>query len=114
MERRTPCVFIGNNPYRCDAFAVARRPALDGGVLCLYIVNRHSRVTVLRLAIRALLGRLEPDRDFSLTKAETIDIAAHGDRLRVALDGETLIMQPPLRCRVRPRALRVIAPEQSP
>lgn len=111
IERRTPCLFIGNNFYQVDTFAVARRPRLEGGELCLYIVNRQSRLALLLLAVKIVLGRLEPARDLILARAEAVEISAGRHRLRVALDGESLTLRPPLRYRVRPRALRVIVPE---
>jgi diacylglycerol kinase family enzyme len=108
---RTPCLFIGNNRYELDAFAIARRSQLLDGELCLYLANRQSRLGLLQLAFRAFLGRLEPERDFTLARLERVEITAHRYRLRVALDGESLILRPPLRYRLRPRALGVIVPE---
>jgi diacylglycerol kinase family enzyme len=111
VEWRTPCLFIGNNRYELDAFAVARRPKLDDGALWIYIANGRSRWALLQLAVRAFLGRLEPARDFSLTRVQTIEVSSRRHRLRVSLDGESLVMKTPLRYRIRPRALRVIVPE---
>jgi diacylglycerol kinase family enzyme len=111
--RRRPCLFVGNNFYRLDAFAIARRAGLEDGELCLYIANRQSRLALLQLAFRPLLGRLEPDRDFSLTRLQAVQIQTRRRRLRVALDGESVFLLPPLHYRIRPRALRVIVPEPS-
>jgi diacylglycerol kinase family enzyme len=109
--RRTRCLFIANNMYRLDAFAGAKRARLDTGKLCLYIANRESRPALLVLAIRALLGRLEPDRDFTQVSLESVEISVRRRRVRVALDGESLVFLPPLQYRIRPGALRVIVAE---
>jgi diacylglycerol kinase family enzyme len=109
--RRTTCLFIANNMYQLDAFASAKRVRLDTGKLCLYMANREGRLALLVLAIRGLLGRLEPDRDFTRESLESVAISARRHRVRVALDGESLVFHPPLHYRIRPRALRVIAPE---
>lgn len=111
MERRTPCLFIGNYLYRLDAFAIARRSGLQDGGLCLYVANRQSRLGLLHTAFRAFVGRLEPDRDFALARLPAAEISSRRHRLRLALDGESLVMRPPLRYRIRPRALRMIVPE---
>ena len=111
VERRTPCLFIGNNLYELDAFAVARRPSLDDGALWVYIANGHSRLALLRLAVRALIGRLEPARDFTLTRLETLRSVVAPASVAGLARRPILIMQTPLRYRVRPRALRVIVPE---
>jgi diacylglycerol kinase family enzyme len=112
LEQRTPCLFIGNNRYHLDAFAVARRPRLVDGALWLYIANRHSRLALLELAVRAFLGRLDPVRDFTLTRIETVEVTSRRHRLRVALDGESVTVETPLHYRTLPRALRVIVPER--
>jgi diacylglycerol kinase family enzyme len=112
--RRTPCLFIGNNLYTLNAFAFARRSRLGDGELCLYIANRQGRLALIPLALRAFLGRLVPDRDFTLARLTTVEIWTRRRLMRVALDGESLLLPSPLRYRIRPRALRVIAPEPIP
>ena len=109
--RRTTCLFIANNVYQLDAFASAKRLRLDTGKLCLYMANREGRLALLQLAIRAFLGRLEPERDFTQVSLESVEISVRRRRVHVALDGESLVFRPPLLYRIRPRALRVIVPE---
>jgi diacylglycerol kinase family enzyme len=109
-ERRTTCLFIANNMYRLDAFATPTRMRLDDADLCLYMVKRGGRLALLQLAMRAFFGRLEPGRDFVLARLKSVDISAHRRGLSVALDGEALMLRPPLHYRIRPRALRVIVP----
>ncbi len=110
--RRTTCLCIANNAYQLDAFASAKRLRIDKGKLCLYMANGQSRMALLQLAIRALLGRLEPDRDFRRVSLESVEISVRRRRrVRVALDGESMVFRPPLHYRIRPRALRVIVPE---
>ncbi len=113
--RRTTCLFIANNMYQLDAFASATRLRLDTGELCLYMPNREGRLALLVLAIRALLGRLEAERDFTRVSLESVEISVRRRRrVRVALDGESLVFRPPLRYRIRPCALRVIVPDPAP
>jgi diacylglycerol kinase family enzyme len=97
--------------YRLDAFASARRMRLDEGNLCLYMAKGRGRLALVQLAMRAFFGRLEPERDFVLARLKSVDISTHRRRLRVALDGESFELHPPLRYRIRPRALRVIVAE---
>ena len=109
--RRTTCLFIANNMYQLDAFASATRLRLDTGKLCLYMPNREGRLALLMLAIRALLGRLKAERDFIRVSSDSVEISLRRRQVRVALDGESSVFRPPLRYRIRPRALRVIVPE---
>src|SRR5438445_2199881 len=110
LARRTPFVFIGNNEYEMEGFNIGRRACLDKGELRLYITHRTGRLGLLRLAVRALLGGLRNERDFTALRTREIWIETRHRRLHVAFDGETTIMVPPLHYRVRPGALRVIVP----
>jgi diacylglycerol kinase family enzyme len=109
--RRTPCVFVGNNLYQLDAFAIARRSRLDQGKLCVYIATPQGRLALMRLAVRAFLGRLETEADVTPACLESLEIWTRRRRLAVALDGEAMVFRTPLHYRIRPRALRVIIPE---
>ena len=108
--RRTPLVFIGNNAYVMEGFDIGTRERLDAGELSLYLTLRHGRWALVGLALRALLGTLHQARDFEALTAHTIGIATRHKVLPVATDGEVSVMATPLDYRIRPRALRVIAP----
>ena len=106
---RTPCLFVGNNEYRLDAPSFGGRTRLDEGVLWLCIAQPRGRLSLIWLAIRAMLGLLDP-RELHALRIEEVDIATRTSRLLVALDGEVQIMRPPLHYRSRPGALIVYAP----
>ncbi len=109
--RRTPFVFIGNNVYSMEGFAIGERARLDARCLSLYVVRRAGRLKLLVLALRAVFGRLQQARDFDALCAAEIEIESKRRRLRVATDGEITLMAPPLRYRTRPASLAVIAGE---
>ncbi|MDT7543683.1 MAG: hypothetical protein QOE33_3587 [Acidobacteriota bacterium] len=110
MRRRTPFVFIGNNEYELDAFRVGTRARLDAGVLSLHVTRDIGRMGLVRLAARALFGRLREDKDFDAINVREVWIETRHARLRVATDGEVTILRPPLHYRVLPGALRVCVP----
>ena len=107
--RRTPFVFIGNNEYRMDGFAIGERTGLQDGRLSLYVAQRPGRLRLLQLAVRALTGRLKQARDFDTLLATEIVVESRRRRIRVATDGEVKVMTPPLRYRIRPASLSVLA-----
>ena len=109
--RRTPFVFIGNNEYQMDGFNIGVRGCLDAGQLSVYVPHRTGRLGLLRLALRALFGRLREAKDFDALCTQSISIETHRKRLHVAIDGEVTSMDTPLQYRVRPGALRVIVPK---
>jgi diacylglycerol kinase family enzyme len=106
----TPMVFIGNNRYETKLFALGQRPALDEGELWVYLARDAGRFRFLRLALRALIGRLDDSRDFQGLCVKEMLVDDRRRVLRVAFDGEVGHVAPPLRYQIRPRALRVIVP----
>ena len=108
---RTPFVFVGNNRYEMSLFSLGARSALDRGELSLYVARNARKWGIVRLALRALVGRLRQDRDFeALAVPEVEVVTAHRRFVRVALDGELHRLESPVRYRIRPRALRVLVP----
>jgi diacylglycerol kinase family enzyme len=106
----TPCVFVGNNEYAVRLLALGRRAFLDRGTLAVYVTRNTGRLGLLRLALRALLGRLEQDRDFHSLRLPELRIESRRRALTVAVDGELMRCAPPINYRIRARELRVLAP----
>jgi len=111
--RTTPFVFVGNNQYEIESFNLGGRTSLEKGDLCVYFANRTGRWGMVRLALRALLGRLRQDQDFNALCATEVTIDTSRPHLPVAFDGEVEQMKPPLTYRIRPRALNVMLPAVS-
>jgi diacylglycerol kinase family enzyme len=107
----TPMVFIGNNRYETKLFSLGKRPALDKGELWVYLARDAGRFRFARLALRALVGRLDDSRDFQGECVKELLVEDRRRSARVAFDGEVCHVAPPLHYRVRPRALRVIVPK---
>lgn len=108
--RRTPFVFIGNNRYVMEGFNIGARETLESGELALYLGRRRGRLGLVLLALRALMHRLEQSADFEMLAGAAFEITTRDKRIRVATDGEVGMMDTPLHYRIRPRALRVLAP----
>jgi diacylglycerol kinase family enzyme len=113
VSRRVPFIFIGNNEYVMEGFSIGERRHLDDGHLGLYMARHSGRLGLLKLAALALLGRLRQTRDFDAVAVEEIEIVSRRKQLRVAIDGEVTMMDTPLRYRIVPNALTVIAPQRS-
>ena len=112
--RRTPFVFVGNNEYRMEGFAIGERQgSLCDGRLSVYFAQRPGRLRLLVLALRALVGRLRQARDFEALLVADFVIESGHRTLRVATDGEISEMRTPLRYRTRPSCLRVAVPAAS-
>lgn len=114
IDRKTPLAFLGNNRYELDLLNVGRRLSLADGELSLYVTRATTRLGLVWLTIKALLGRINTMNDleeFALTECR---IATHHRHVQVAVDGEVQRMVPPLNYSIRPRSLRVCVPGTPP
>lgn len=99
---------VSNNPYGAHGLGgVARRPRLDGGLLGLMCLDPEPPGAAL-----APGNRPRPPV-VATTAAEvvvdtTVDTTV--DTIMAAIDGESTLLDAPVRCRIRPRALRVVMP----
>jgi len=102
-------VLVANNPYGMgDIAGLGRRARLDRGVLGVVGVRVRSARDATSLLRGARSGRIK-----AITATEvTID----GDtaEIPVGIDGESVSLPGPVRCSIRPGALRVRVPRQRP
>jgi len=110
---KTPLIFIGNNAYDVSLPRPGTRAVLDDGRLCLFIARPRRIWGLIRVAIRAMLGRLKEERDFESYLISEVEIRSLSGWVRVSVDGEVTPMRPPLRYRIRPGALMVYAPPRN-
>jgi diacylglycerol kinase family enzyme len=110
IERTTPVVFVGNNEYQMEGMNAGVRESLTGGQLFVTIAEATSRTEVLRLALRALLGRLKDTAEFHAFPTAEATVESRRSLLRVSLDGEVRLMRSPLHYRIHPASLRVLVP----
>lgn len=102
-------VLVSNGAYRTNDLAgLGRRTGLDGGVLGVVTVS----VASARQAV-GLIGRVH---ERGMTQQEVTEAVLDSDtgEVAVGLDGESLTVRTPVRCVVRPGALRVRVPRNRP
>lgn len=109
---RTPLLFVGNNRYQVNLFALGQRERLDQGELCLYAIQARSRLHLFWAGIRGIFGRLDQQRDFITAYVEEAEISSDRPALTLSVDGETARMETPLCYRIRPKALKLIVPAE--
>ena len=102
-------VLVSNNTYGMgDVAGLGRRPRLDSGTLGMVAVSTDSA--------RQALGLLRRTRDNGLTAVEVpeVVIASDSPSIPVGIDGEAVTLPTPVRCTIRPKALRVRVPRKRP
>ena len=107
---RTPFVFVGNNEYQLSGHELGGRGRLTAGVLHICMAPGMSRAEVVRMIVAAVFGRIHTIEGFESFLAPELTIDAGRRRLQVALDGEAMLMENPLRYRIRRGVLRVVGP----
>jgi len=106
----TPFIFVGNNPYETTGLEIGERRRLDSGKLWVCLAPGANRAALIKMALRAVLGRSSPG-ELKVLEAEEVWVETRkGRRSKVANDGEVFSTTSPLHYRVRPKALRVIVP----
>jgi len=108
--RRTPFVFVGNNPYRMAGIHSGSRDSLTGGRLALYVMHAEKRRSLFMLGWQVVLRGVDRVRELELFEVEEAVVETRG-RVAVALDGEIGHLDQPLTYRIRPRDLSVISVE---
>ena len=106
----TPLLFVGNNDYQVALPTAGRRDTLEDGKLSVLVMRSKSRLGFVRAAMRALVGRARSDDLVHLPPVERIKVDSRRHGLPVSLDGETVVLSPPLTYRIRKKTLTVIAP----
>ena len=102
-------VLIANNPYGTgDIAGLGRRARLDQGVLGVVGINVRNA--------RQAAGLLRGARSAGLTVKTAAEVIIDGDtpEIYVGIDGEAVSLPRPVRCAIRPGALRVRVPRQRP
>jgi diacylglycerol kinase family enzyme len=109
-------VVVSNNPYefaRLDR--LGRRHRLDTGMLQISVLDASTLDELVeRLLAGTLSGAIEIRPALRHWMSEHLEMGVLGERVRVGVDGEPIILEAPLRFSVEPGALRVLVPEGVP
>jgi diacylglycerol kinase family enzyme len=106
-------ILVANNPYGTgDIAGLGRRARLDRGALGVVAVNTHSAREAAGLLRRPSHGR--QSGGLSVLTAQEVTVTADTDQVPVGIDGEAVFLPVPVRCAVRPGALRVWVPRDRP
>jgi diacylglycerol kinase family enzyme len=102
-------LLVSNNPYEVsDLAGMGRRAKLDRGLLGVVAV----RVDTARQAVGLLHGA--HCRGMLLTQGREVRVSSDAPTVPVGIDGESVHLSTPVRCTVRPGALRVRLPRERP
>lgn len=105
-----PLVLVSNNPYRLASLAGAgTRERIDTGLLGVVAARVRSAADVSKLVALELVGQAGHFPGLLSWSTQEFEVRS-GSPVEVGLDGEALVLDPPLRFASLPGALRVRLP----
>jgi diacylglycerol kinase family enzyme len=102
-------LLVSNDPYGMgDIAGLGRRARLDAGTLGVVAIRIDSA--------RQAAGLIRRGHGTGLTTLTAAQVTVDADtpEIPVGIDGETVMLPTPVRCTIRPHALRVVVPKQRP
>jgi diacylglycerol kinase family enzyme len=107
---RTPFVVVANNRYSGRVLDYSLRPRLDEGRLWIYTTRARRHGDMLRFMWQSLWRNMDDVDGLEIIEVGEATLVHDYAGLPVAIDGELVALQSPLRFRSRPGGLRVIVP----
>jgi diacylglycerol kinase family enzyme len=102
-------LLVSNGPYgMTDIAGLGRRARLDAGTLGVVAVTVNNALQA------AALFRGARGQGLTTLTASQVAVDADVPEIPVGIDGETVMMATPVRCAIRPKALRVRVPRDRP
>lgn len=106
---RTPTLFVGNNALQLEKIGLPQAVDVrrNEGMLAGLVLKPIGRRTMLGLILRGALGRLgDAQNAISFAFREiTVEPRHHRTKVKVAVDGEIVWLDPPIVFRAAPRPL---------
>jgi diacylglycerol kinase family enzyme len=113
-DHRVLVLLVGNNDYSLRSLAdMGGRERLDGGSLHACLVEATTRRRLVALLARAMLGGIEKGHSWTGWSSKAFSVESRRRELRAALDGEPVVLRPPLQFAVNSLALRLLVPRSS-
>ena len=114
-ERRlTTTLFFGCNALQLEELSVDAANCLRHQQLAVLSLKLRNRWEVAAAACAGLMGRLDRVKTTEVFCAGALRVRTRRRALTVVMDGELVLLRPPLDVRFRPGALMVFAPPMEP
>ena len=106
-------ILVSNDPYQLDHIGGrGTRERLDGGVLGIVAARIGDAADARQFAALEAAGQVRRFRGWHEWSAPRFEVSS-GSPVEIGIDGEALLMDPPLVFESRPRALRVRLPRNA-
>lgn len=110
---KTPLIFFGNNQLQLAEMNLRIAESAANGKVAGIVVAKSDKRTLFKMLWQLMRGNLDQAPDVYSFSADEVKIYSKRKKLTVALDGEIVEMQPPLKISVRKNALKIMVPHDS-
>ena len=105
----TSMLFVGNNAYEMNFPSLGVRPTIESGRIWVMMPKSATRLGLIGSCLKMILGR-EAAGDTVTMEVSEMTVKCKRRFLKVAIDGEVIQLQTPLKYSSRPKTLQVIIP----
>lgn len=106
----TPLIFFGNNQLQLCDMKLRIAECAANGKLAGVVVAKSDRLGLMKMLWKLIQGKIDQASDVYSFCAEQIQVDCKKKKLTVAVDGELIELQPPLKFAVKKSALKVMVP----
>ncbi len=106
----TPLVFFGNNQLQLSDMKLRIAECAAHGKLAGVVVAKSDRLSLMKMLWKLVQGKIDQASDVYSFCAEHIQVNCKKPKLTVAIDGELMEMDTPLKFSVKKSALKVMVP----
>ncbi len=114
---RTPTLLVGNNPLQMARLGLAASMRIGCGELAEVHLHPIGKLAMVGLGLRGALGQLGEDSDIEANAVSTLTVRPRDGRssgkVKVAIDGEIVRENMPLRFTIFPQSLMLIASREA-
>ncbi len=108
-DHRSALLFVGNNVYDMSFPTLGTRSSLQRGVMGVMMPRASTRLGLL-YNFFSLVFKAQPKSDVLTFDTTSLSIKTKRNFVKVAVDGEVIMLKSPLNYRIKPKSLRVIVP----
>lgn len=107
---RTPLIFVAHSGFQLQRFGLPGADCIADGKFAVFVGTRLGRLGLLAQCWRLVTGRMREGKDYDLICTDDLTLHTRRKRHLVAIDGEKLRLNSPLRVTVLHDALTVLVP----
>lgn len=108
---KTPLIFFGNNQLQLADLGLKIAKAAEQGKVAGVIVAKSDKRSLFKMLYQLIKGHIDQAKDVYSFAADEVEITAKTKKFTVALDGEIVEIETPIRIRIDKNSLLVRVPQ---